>query len=151
AQVPDLDAKVVDGPAASIPGSLVVDVETPGPDGEKHAPRASQFVVEEQLGAHMPAPPFDRRIDIARKQMNVVEIQRHGSLSGELDGGVTALPHVGSTATSSGVARTGWLQFDEALEANDRTTASDPISAETRRFRDSSRLRIITSRASSAR
>jgi transposase len=83
--------------------------------------------------------------------MNVMEIERHGSLSVELDGGVTALPHVGSTATSSGVAQTGWLQFDEALEANDRTAASDQISAKTRRFRDSSRLRIITSRASSAR
>jgi len=52
-------------------------------DGEKHVPRASQFVVEEHLGAHMPAPPFDRRVDIARKQMNVVEIERHGSLSGD--------------------------------------------------------------------
>jgi hypothetical protein len=80
AQVADLDAKMVDNAATSLFGNLIVDVETTSPYGEENVSRASQFIVEENLCTHMLAPPCDGRLDIACKQMSMMEIERHGSL-----------------------------------------------------------------------
>jgi hypothetical protein len=73
----NLATKMVYGPSSLISGRLIVDVEAPGPNRQEDVSRARQFLVEENLGAHMPTPPFERRLDIARKQMSMMEIERH--------------------------------------------------------------------------
>jgi hypothetical protein len=79
AEVGDLNAKMMDGPAALISWSLIVNVKTPGPHGEEDVSRPAQFFIEENLGTHVLAPPIDSRVDVACKQMSMMEIKRHDS------------------------------------------------------------------------
>src|SRR3977135_1564153 len=78
-KVGNFDAKMVDSPTTPVFGTLIVDVETPSPHGEEDISRASQFTVEKNLCTHMLAPPCDGHLDVARKQMSMMEIERHGS------------------------------------------------------------------------
>jgi hypothetical protein len=66
---------MVDAAPASISGSLIIDVETSRPHGEKDIPRTSQLIVEENFGAHILAPPSDGRVDVAGKNMSAMEIE----------------------------------------------------------------------------
>jgi hypothetical protein len=69
---------MMDGSAALISWWLIVDVETPSPHSEEDVSGATQFSIENDLGADMLAPPFDSRVYVACKQMSMMEIERHG-------------------------------------------------------------------------
>jgi hypothetical protein len=66
---------MMDGAAAGISRRLIVNVESPGPHGEKDVPRAGQFIIEEHLGTDMPTPPRDGGVDVGCKQVRVMEIE----------------------------------------------------------------------------
>jgi len=65
---------MVNGSAASIPGGLIVDVESSGPYRKEYVSRAGEPVAKTDLSAQMPAPPLDRRVDVGRKYMRMIDM-----------------------------------------------------------------------------
>jgi hypothetical protein len=70
---------MMDGSATLISWSLIVDVETPSPHGKEDVSRPAQFVIKNNLGTHVLAPPFDSRVGVACKQMSMMVMERHDS------------------------------------------------------------------------
>lgn len=77
AQVYDLDPEMMDGAPALIFRRLVVKVKAATPHREKNIPGACQFIIEENLGVHVPAPPLNARVNVGRKDVSMMEIERH--------------------------------------------------------------------------
>ena len=75
AQVVDLDAEMVDDAGTSIFGILIVNVQAASTYGKKNVSRASQFVVEEDLGAHVLTPPTNSRAYVGCKYVRVMKIE----------------------------------------------------------------------------
>ena len=74
AQVAGLDPDVVPGPAGRSTRGLIVDIEPAGADLHEHVAGAAEVAVEDHLAAELLAPPRDRGVDVAREDVDVVQV-----------------------------------------------------------------------------